>query len=105
MTHPITEPTQSIRERLSRHLFDHDAALLASLGNPTHEQWPTSSIGRRQSYYDQIDAILSELMEPSEGMRQKGERAWMDRRLDDPESEPIRDCWQAMLQHIRGGGK
>ena len=35
---------------------------------------------------------------PTDRMRAAGERAWMHRDLDDDESEPIRDCFFAMLR-------
>lgn len=41
--------------------------------------------------------LLERLREPSEGMLDAGEQAWMCRDLNDPNSHPIRDCFCAML--------
>lgn len=54
-----------------------------------------------ESWYETADAAIATMFErlrtPSEGVIEAGERAWMNRDLNDPESHPIRDCFRAML--------
>lgn len=38
----------------------------------------------------------AEPVEPTQEMLAAGERAWRNRNLQDPQSEPIRDCYRAM---------
>jgi hypothetical protein len=48
---------------------------------------------------DLARAVLMALREPDEGMLGAGEHAWMNRNLRDPKSEPIPDCFTAMIDH------
>ena len=41
--------------------------------------------------------LLERLREPSEGMWDAGEQAWMCCDLNDPDTYPVRDCFRAML--------
>lgn len=48
-------------------------------------------------YVADAHAVLEAIREPSAEMLNDGELAWMSRNLADPKSEPMRDCWQAMI--------
>lgn len=88
MTHPTTEPTQSIRDRLARRLAVRDPAV---------QPWLDMSNVARNRFRHDVDTILSELMEPSEGMIDAA-RKWAV-------SDDGPGFWQAMIQYIRDGGK
>ena len=44
-----------------------------------------------------LDTSRSAVPEPTAEQMKAGEQAWMNRNLADPESNPIRDCYKAML--------
>lgn len=92
MTNPITEPTQSIQERLAR-----------ALHRTYNNRQPFDS---RVSKYllPKVDAILSELMEPSEGMIAAFDKALCCVPAGDETPDEV-IAWQAMIQHILSGGK
>ena len=103
MTHPTTEPTQSIRERL--------AMTLRQQGWPDNEsgEWSLPSAhdlveAPLDPWLSIIDTLLTELQEPSEGMVAAGWTAVNVRGVEkDFDEVPV--AWQAMIQHIRDGGK
>jgi hypothetical protein len=45
-----------------------------------------------------VRELEAKLRKPTKEMLAAGERAWMNRDLGDPESEPIRDCYLAMIE-------
>lgn len=109
MTHPTPEPTQSIRERLARRLAVRD---------PTVQPWLDMSTVARNRFRHDVDAILAELQEPTEGMKQAAMNLDAVKALDGavqlafvhgiklPSGEPpLWQAWQAMIQHIQEGGK
>jgi hypothetical protein len=56
------------------------------------------------NYVEQAEAALSAgSPEPTREMIEAGERAWMSRNLNDPDSNPIRDCYLAMEAARKGG--
>lgn len=105
MTNPITEPTQSIRERLAQALWDYDENANAASdvydGRYRPEPWGSQPEHYQAESYAKVDAILSELMEPSEGMVDAGAPMHPTKADDDRAIE----VWRAMIQHIRDGGK
>ena len=82
------------RERLARSLAKHDW----SVETPVFEQfWRDCP---QEVYYDHVDAILDELMEPGEGPLEAGEYG-----IDSDckmECDPSR-VWQAVITAIREG--
>lgn len=97
MTNPITEPTQSIRERLARaaypEWFGESGKLLSN--------YPGQDKSYQKRIFQKVDAILSELMEPSVELRMFMEDAlWGDAAADD-----VHKSWCEIIQHIRDGGK
>jgi hypothetical protein len=56
---------------------------------------------------DELQAAIAALSagspEPTREMIEAGERAWMSRNLNDPDSNPIRDCYLAMEAARKGG--
>lgn len=109
MTNPNTEP--NIRERLARAAFDFDQR---QWKHP--EAWDTQEDSVRAEYLEAVDAILAELQEPTEGMLDAvtSPRKFIGHPEADESSRrrqlagfqaAAKGHWQAMLQHIRDGGK
>ena len=101
---PITknvlhETETPIRERLARRFCERRLPAM-NLTNEARERLIQQGMYQAQA---DVDAILAELAEPSEGMERAAERATtgtLDRQL-----RPL--CishWRAMIQHIRDGG-
>ena len=93
----MTDTPPSIRQRLARALMQHDVETLAD--------WTMQPVdfdlewrARKSSYLAQVDAILSELQEPSEGMLDA-----LRREISNPGIR--RDVWRKAIQHIRDGGR
>jgi hypothetical protein len=40
---------------------------------------------------------IKAMREPTQAMHQAGEKAWMNRNLRDPNSNPLDDCYRAMI--------
>lgn len=94
--------------------------LLRAAWNVTHDEsepWEDALAIEKQPYVMELDAILQEMKEPSEGMLAAGVRATMDY----PDGLREATCWvllsdaglnakalagplRAMIQHIRDGG-
>ena len=84
----IDTPT-SMRERLARAL--HRFQVGSGHAEPD-TPW--------QSFMDDVDTLLEELREPSEGMTVAGHCVVQQQR----EIVMADDVWRAMIQHIRDGG-
>jgi predicted nucleic acid-binding Zn-ribbon protein len=54
-------------------------------------------LAQAESDLDKARAELATLREVTDEMLAAGEYAWMHRDLSDPESSPLRDCYQAMF--------
>lgn len=85
---------ETLREAVAR------AICMALYGEEIRDALLISPLERWECF-DSADAAIATMFErlrtPSEGMIEAGERAWMNRDLNDPESHPIRDCFRAML--------
>ena len=101
------------RERLARALHRYAAQIQADSGCPP---FPPFEHDRAGFYEGSVDAILDELMEPSEEALRRGQMEmpaeadyWMKNRILHCEPRPLHKCvppknvWQAILTHIKAG--
>ena len=94
-----------MREAVARALAKHDRIEICSDASYALSSYGPKADAALSLMQPEIDRrvaeerakLLERLREPSEGMWDAGEQAWMCCDLNDPDTYPVRDCFRAML--------